>query len=241
MLMLFFVNNYLGFLLSSTEISFSSLFADVMFIVVQAGVFVIIIYAGFKRFKKTLGEVFKVKPVSISIWITMIICSIGFVLLSFYLHYFIYDLFQVPSYSEETYQNYITTVISIALIPAVAEEMFFKGVILTALRRHYSLTLASVITSLLFAACHLSIYRGLPLFIVEYFTIWIYVQSGSILLPMFIHFLNNFFALFLIDDPFSSPITFLAAQVLFWVCFLHLQWQFTRLRKNGAKPLGKNT
>jgi membrane protease YdiL (CAAX protease family) len=234
LLFLFFItNNYLGFLLAVTGISSHSLFADILFIFVQAAVFIIIIFAGFAKINKSFKEVFKFKPVSANIWGAIILCSAGFVLLIFYLHFFMAALFRVAVYfdSESSYPNNITAVISTALIPAVAEELLFKGIILTGLRRHYSRTVSIVITSLLFAVSHLTLYRIIPLFLVQYFTIWIYLRTGSLLLPMFMHFLNNFFALFLIGDPFASPATFLAAQLVFIVPFVYLQSRFAKMKR----------
>jgi membrane protease YdiL (CAAX protease family) len=151
-----------------------------------------------------------------------------------YLHFFMALIFRLnlDFHSESVYSNNIIEIIKVALIPAVAEELMFKGIILTGLRRHYSRTVAIIITSLLFAAVHLTLYRMVPLFITECFTIWIYLQTGSLLLPMFMHFLNNFFSLFLVlDDPSESLVTFLAAQIVFAVPFAYLQAQFSKMKK----------
>lgn len=82
-----------------------------------------------------------------------------------------------------------------ALMPAVGEELVFRGIIYNGLREKFSAKTAILISSLLFALIHFSIFKtfyqfilGLILGIIVYFT-------GSIIYSMIFHFVNNFVVL----------------------------------------------
>jgi sodium transport system permease protein len=79
---------------------------------------------------------------------------------------------------------------AVALTPAVCEELFFRGLVMSgmgSLGRWWAIALSA----LLFAVAHASIYRLLPtllLGLVLGYTVW---KSGSILCGMVVHALNN--------------------------------------------------
>lgn len=78
----------------------------------------------------------------------------------------------------------------LAAAPAICEELFFRGFILSALRP-LGMAPAIVVSSLLFALAHSSVYRLLPtmlLGMVIGYAVW---RSGSIVCGMVIHGLNN--------------------------------------------------
>ena len=72
----------------------------------------------------------------------------------------------------------------------MCEELLFRGVILSGLRR-YGTWPAIVISSLLFALAHASIYRLLPTFCLGLMLGYIVVKTGSIYCSMLLHALNN--------------------------------------------------
>jgi len=78
----------------------------------------------------------------------------------------------------------------IAITPALCEEMFFRGLVMSGLRSLGAV--GAILTSaLLFAVAHASIYRLLPtllLGLILGYAVW---KSGSILTSMIIHGLNN--------------------------------------------------
>jgi len=156
---------------------------------------------------------------------TIILCSIVFVVL-FILVCYLNDLFfRILTgwggfYSSgDELKNIPLELIDHALIPAVAEELLFKGVVFTGLKKRYSQRTAIIISALLFSAVHLSPVRIIPLFLSSLCTFWLYLRTGSILLPIIEHFMNNLFATVLIREPFHSPETFLVSQIIFWIGF----------------------
>ena len=105
------------------------------------------------------------------------------------------------SYELNSPSSYIISLISLAVIPAVCEEMIFRGVLVNALK-HKGKIFAVVLSSIMFSIFHFSpsqliypICFGLILGIV-------YLRTNNILFPMLLHFINN--ALSLSIQYFSS-------------------------------------
>jgi len=87
----------------------------------------------------------------------------------------------------------------IAIIPAVGEELLFRGVIqkqFTALT--HSKGAAVVLTAILFSALHMQFFGFLPRFALGVLLGYLYVWSGSIWLPVLAHFFNNATAVLLV-------------------------------------------
>jgi sodium transport system permease protein len=78
----------------------------------------------------------------------------------------------------------------IAVTPAVCEELLFRGLILSGLRR-YGNWPAIIISAFLFALAHASIYRLLPTFCLGLMLGYVVVKTGSIWCSMLLHALNN--------------------------------------------------
>lgn len=80
--------------------------------------------------------------------------------------------------------------IFIALLPAVCEEMLFRGLILSGFRSMGKWP-AIVATALLFGLAHASIYRLLPTLFLGIVFGWVVWRTGSVLAGMVCHLLNN--------------------------------------------------
>jgi sodium transport system permease protein len=78
----------------------------------------------------------------------------------------------------------------IGLTPAITEELLFRGLILQGLRR-WGKWKALLVSSLLFALAHSSIYRLAPTLFLGLILGWVAWRSGSIFTSMLVHFLNN--------------------------------------------------
>lgn len=80
--------------------------------------------------------------------------------------------------------------LSLCLVPAVTEELFFRGALQGLLRPSGSAA-AIFGTALLFGLLHLDLAQGLTAFICAVFLGWLAERSGSILPGMLLHFINN--------------------------------------------------
>jgi sodium transport system permease protein len=77
------------------------------------------------------------------------------------------------------------------LLPAVCEELAFRGFILAGLRRRFPVWTAIFISSFLFALYHMNVFQALPTFILGVVLGVLAVRSGSIFPGMLFHLLYN--------------------------------------------------
>jgi len=84
----------------------------------------------------------------------------------------------------------VFVVLLVGATPAICEELFFRGLILSGFRR-FGFWPALIASSFLFAIAHSSIYRLLPTFMLGMIIGWAAMRSGSIFTGMIIHGINN--------------------------------------------------
>jgi membrane protease YdiL (CAAX protease family) len=88
--------------------------------------------------------------------------------------------------------GFLVNVFMIALLPALCEEILFRGVLGGLLRNWTGNTFFAVMLSaLVFAAVHLQFYGFLPRFILGIVLGYLYFRSGSLWVPIMAHFTNN--------------------------------------------------
>lgn len=86
----------------------------------------------------------------------------------------------------------IGNIIIIALVPAIGEELLFRGYIQQSLYRRLNNPHVAVwVAAFLFSAIHLQFFGFFPRLFLGAFLGYLYVFTGSILVPMFCHFMNN--------------------------------------------------
>lgn len=78
-----------------------------------------------------------------------------------------------------------------ALLPAVCEELAFRGFILTGLRRRFRNGTAILICSFLFAVSHMNVFQFLPTFVLGLVLGVLAVRGGSVLPGMAYHLVHN--------------------------------------------------
>ena len=82
-------------------------------------------------------------------------------------------------------------VLVFAVLPAVCEELAFRGFILTGLRRRFRTGTAIVISSFLFAVAHMNVFQFLPTFVLGLVLGVLAVRGGSVLPGMAYHLIHN--------------------------------------------------
>ncbi len=87
--------------------------------------------------------------------------------------------------------NVLPALIAIAIIPAVAEETLFRGILLSGAERETGSPLAIVFSGLCFSLYHGSVEQTLYQFICGCLFAFLTVRSRSIAPSVLIHFLNN--------------------------------------------------
>ena len=86
----------------------------------------------------------------------------------------------------------LSNIFIIALLPAVGEELFFRGVLQKIfLHMTRNKHVAVIITSIIFSAIHFQFYGFLPRMMLGIFLGYLLLWSGSLWLPIVAHFINN--------------------------------------------------
>jgi membrane protease YdiL (CAAX protease family) len=107
---------------------------------------------------------------------------------------------------EKTYKNLLEAsgtfelllvILVIAIVPAISEEAMFRGFIQRSFELKYRKYIAAGITALFFSLFHANPYGLIPLFALGFFFGFAAYKSKTLLIPMFLHFLNNFSAIIL--------------------------------------------
>ncbi len=94
--------------------------------------------------------------------------------------------------SGSSITSLLTNIFIVALLPALGEELFFRGI----LQRVFSQMtknnhVAILITATIFSAIHLQFYGFFPRMMLGIFLGYLLLWSGSLWLPVFAHFINN--------------------------------------------------
>lgn len=87
----------------------------------------------------------------------------------------------------------VISLVELCVVPAVLEELFFRGALQGLLRPSGSAA-AIFGPALLFALLHLDLAQGITAFVCGVFLGWLTERTGSILPGMLLHFLNNLIA-----------------------------------------------
>lgn len=86
----------------------------------------------------------------------------------------------------------VVNIIIIALLAAVGEELLFRGVILQLFVEWFkNIHIAILVSAILFSALHLQFYGFLPRMVLGILFGYIFIWSGSLWLPIVLHFLFN--------------------------------------------------
>ncbi|WP_345112936.1 CPBP family intramembrane glutamic endopeptidase [Hymenobacter algoricola] len=139
--------------------------------------------------------------------------------------------------------RFLVGLLVIAVVPAISEELVFRGVIQRNLvqwfgSRHAGVWLAAAI----FSAIHFQFFGFVPRFVLGLILGYLYEWSGNILVPMVAHFTQNAFQLLLLyvqqrdwtsstfdpDSTESLPWPWMLASLLltgYLLYWLHQRWQ----------------
>ncbi|GBD86812.1 CAAX amino terminal protease self- immunity [bacterium BMS3Abin03] len=157
---------------------------------------------------------------------------------------------------EKTYGNLLKAnsipevllvILVIAIVPAIAEEIMFRGYIQRSFQKKIKPFWAALITAVFFGLYHFSPYGLLPLIGLGFYFGFASYTSKTILIPVFLHFLNNFGAVllyFIVGDDeiisskvsdagslFSNIFLFIILSMLFAIIIfvIHKYYSKTRL------------
>lgn len=125
------------------------------------------------------------------------------------------------AYVEKTYGNLLKAnnvyeavliVFVVAVIPALSEEFMFRGYIQRSFELKMKPFYAAALTAVFFGLNHFNPYGLIPLIILGLYFGFAAYMSGSLIIPIILHFLNNFTAVMLYfifgnDELISSTVS----------------------------------
>ena len=140
-----------------------------------------------------------------------------------------------------TFWDLLYTIIVIAVVPALGEELLFRGYLQQKIGKWLkNPQISIVIASFLFSAIHLDLQAIIPRFVLGVLLGYLYYWSGSLWLPILAHFVNNAqavilsYPLFKIDsgaysvlsevrvDPMLALFSFTSVILLLYVLYQNL-------------------
>ena len=108
------------------------------------------------------------------------------------------------SYEMDSLWKYIVSLISLAVLPAICEELLFRGVIVNCLKQK-GYMFAIFMSSIMFAIFHFSLSQLIYPFCFGIILSVVYLKTKNLLFPILLHFANN--ALSVSLQYFTSPST----------------------------------
>lgn len=132
--------------------------------------------------------------------------------------------------SADNVPEMILVIIVIAVVPALSEEVMFRGYIQRSFEHKISPFKAAAVTAIFFGLYHFSPYGILPLITLGLYFGFAAYLSKSLFIPIILHFLNNFTAVLLYfiigdDEIFSVDTTdtsALDANIIYFFIMLSL-------------------
>ncbi len=148
--------------------------------------------------KADMKRVFSLKMPGLKNLVGAIVLGVGGICLNLVVSSLLSMAF--PNNSEAVNQQYtqilegvsfVPALFLMALLPAVCEELMFRGYMFTAFRNHMSLPKAIIIVSLLFGVSHMSMIKIVPTALLGATLAYMIHKSGSVVTSSLVHFLNN--------------------------------------------------
>lgn len=88
--------------------------------------------------------------------------------------------------------QFVINLLIMSVLAAVAEEIFFRGILMRVLTKWFgNVHIGIVVSTLIFAIIHFQPYKLLPMIVLGLFLGYIYYRTKSLWVPIIIHALNN--------------------------------------------------
>lgn len=95
----------------------------------------------------------------------------------------------------------VVLILVVALMPAIGEELLFRGFVMGTLKNKCAGVITVLVTTLLFATYHMSLIKMFTIGIIGFGLTYAAYKSGSIVTSMCMHFLNNLLSVLITKYP----------------------------------------
>lgn len=100
---------------------------------------------------------------------------------------------------DATKKGLLINMIMIAILPAIGEELLFRGALIKIFKRWFNnVHIAVVVSSIIFSAIHFQFFGFIPRLVLGVILGYLFVYSRNLWVPIFAHFVNNAFAVIII-------------------------------------------
>ncbi|MEE8341704.1 MAG: type II CAAX endopeptidase family protein [Candidatus Neomarinimicrobiota bacterium] len=191
----------------SANISLFSMLLSTVFIGIP-----VVIYLRFNRL--SIRERLRINNISLGTLLSIIIISIGFIIIVDELDRIVYILFGQPEFLREiaeqlritSINNGVLIILTTVVVAPFVEEMLFRGYLQKVLEESWGdITKAILVTSMFFALVHLNPYWIIQIYLLGMVLGYLAWRTNSIIPGIILHGLNNGFAVALnnVEDVFS--------------------------------------
>ena len=142
-------------------------------------------------------EIFSLKAPKLSMIPASLLLYVGTLLVELVAVYFLTKIFPESTenmnetFHEITKHSFLAVAFVIAVMPAIGEELLFRGLTLGSLNSKYKAVWTILVSSLVFGLYHGSVVKLLPTTMLGACFAYIVCKGGSIYITMSLHFLNN--------------------------------------------------
>lgn len=137
--------------------------------------------------------------------------------------------------SFEPLSHYIAAILVIAILPAICEELFFRGVILRGMAATFqNVSTAIIVSAIFFSILHLDVEGFLPRVTMGIILGFIYCKTNSLIYPILFHATNNAMVIVSLSmaetsvgETLSAPVEnpgpvapIFSLAVTMWICWM---------------------
>lgn len=161
-----------------------------------------------------LRDTFQMYPLRLRDLLATLLIALGSITMMLQVGFWHNKFLPLPIEMEEAFADLFTgfegmtgmllLLFTLALTPAICEEVLFRGVLLSAVKDRWKPWVSILIIGILFGIFHLSIYRFIPTALLGGVLTYVVLRSGTIYAGMLLHFLNNATALLLGSNLFPK-------------------------------------
>ncbi|WP_294345184.1 CPBP family intramembrane glutamic endopeptidase [Prosthecochloris sp.] len=121
----------------------------------------------------------------------------------------------------DSFGEFLAVVFVVAVIPSLCEEMFFRGYVQKNYMDSLSPTGGILLTGFVFGLFHMSPANLLPLTVMGWFIGYVYYKTQSLVVPIAVHFCNNFLSLVILqlqrENPDVTGESLIMSETIGWV------------------------
>lgn len=126
-----------------------------------------------------------------------------------------FDIPDLMSKEIKELSNYITGFLALAIVGPISEEILLRHIILNEIKEATGKVWASIlISAAIFAVIHVNPIQVVFAFPAGILLGWLYCKTGSLLVPICVHILNNTFAFVTLRMGEENPSSFMSSEVL---------------------------